>query len=328
MTLVSRSALLALLTLTTQGALAQSSPLGYQEKAAALKARLDLDESYNIPEIRRARAIEEIYSLVFERSVGAYFGPNSLVKKIVLEDMSSQRGLNEEQLAQAVALRGNTLFYPTHYDTTNLIASRLAGEAETLKNLRDLIQGLKAENPRLVINPESDHLTRSPNSNEGHLALLNSFDAVLTARADILAAVKRLRRFEIVDSRERYGSNGLFLNASEKSASLVVSREGRFNERPYLSAISLEMILDVGLVKGFSVKPAYFLESAVFDNGLAALLQVTSNPIILARLQRAGVRGFEIDDGYTHREELFKGGILAVGTTPEQIQEVIDLLFP
>jgi hypothetical protein len=328
MTFVSRTALLALLTLTTQGAMAQSSPLGYKEKAAALQARLDLDESYNIPEIRRARAIEEIYSLVFERQLGSYFGRNALVKKVVLEDMSSQRSLSPEQLALAVALRGNTLFYPTHYDATDLIASRLEGEATTLKNLADLVRGLKAENPRLVINSENDYLTHSPNSNEGRLALLNSFDAVLTARSDILAAVKRQRRFEIVDSRERYGSNGFFMDASQKSASLVVSREGRFNESPYFNAISLERILDVGLVKGFSVKPAYFLESKVFDNGLAALLQVTSDPTLVTRLQKAGVRGFEIDDAYSHREDLFRGGILAVGTTPEQIEEVIALLFP
>jgi hypothetical protein len=328
MTLVSRSALLTLIIVTTQGALAQSSPLGYKEKAAALEARLDLNQSYNIPEIRRARAIEEIYSLVFERQLGSYFGPSALVKKIVLEDMSSQRGLSAEQLALAVALRGNTLFYPTHYDTTDLIASRLDGEAETFKNLADLERGLKAEIPRLVIRSESDRFTQSPNSNESRLALLNSFDAVLTARADILAAIKRQRPFEIVDSRDLYGSSGFFVDASEKSASLVVSREGRFNENPYFNAISLEMILDVGLVKGFGVRPTYFLKSAVFENGLAALLQVTSDPALVTRLQRAGVHGFVIDDGYSNREELFKGGILAVGTTPEQIQEVIALLFP
>jgi hypothetical protein len=328
MKLVFRTALLTLLTLTSPFASAESSLLGYQEKAAALRARLDLDESYNIPEIRRARAIEEIYSLVFERSLGSYFGQSALVKKIVLEDMSSQRNLSNEQLALAVALRGNTLFFPTQYDATDLIASRLEGEAETLKNLADLVRGLKAENSRLVIRAENDYLTGSPNSNEGRLALLSSFDAVLTARADILAAVKRLRRFEIVDSRERYGSAGLFSDVSQKSASLVVSRQGRFNESPYLNAIALEMILDVGLLKGFEVKPAYFLDSTIFSNGLAALLQVTSDPSLVTRLQKAGVRGFEIDDAYSQREELFKGGILAVGTTPEQIQEVIALLFP
>ncbi|MEO5666431.1 MAG: hypothetical protein ABIR96_00080 [Bdellovibrionota bacterium] len=326
-----KSAFFAMATLA-----ALLSPLAsaetYQQQEAALRARVDLEVERFVPELVKAKAIEELYSLVFEKHVGEYFSKNNgLVRKIIIKDLRVGDPLSEDTATLATALHEHTLNYPRDYDASDLIASRLPEEASAYAELGNLARALKKESPSLRIRYQNNVVTDTPNSNQSRLELLRNLDAVLTARSDILSALQRTRSFEIFDTVDQYGNNGFFKNSDGRStASLVVGRSGYWGDGLYVNAISLETILDLGLIKGFDVKPAYFTQSGDFETGLMSLQNVLSdNNGELAKYLRAkGVTGFVIDPEYALNEELYSSGVLTVGTKTEEIRQVIELMFP
>jgi len=321
-----RSSLLALsLALSAHGANAS-----YKQKEAALRTRVDLEVERYVPELAKAQAIQELYSLVFEKGVGEHFAKsNGLVRQIRVKDHGHGRPITHEEARVATELQGHTLHYPAHFDASQLIADRLADEARTLRDLVSITRELKKETPSLKIVFETELGERLPNSNRSRLEFLNSFDAVLTARSDILSALKRYRSFEIIDRVAKFGEMGVFWHDSDHNvAQLVVGRSGFFNEHVYLDAIALEMLLDIGTIKRFDVKSSFFLSRTVFADALDSLLQVLSDASTARHLRAHGVAGFKINPDFAREEELFSDDTLSVGITPQEIRSVIDLLFP
>jgi len=321
---VSRSLLALTLVL---GTTAQALP-AYKEKEAAIAARVRLELGSRIPELVRIRAIEEIHSLIFDQGLGSFFGKDATVRRIVFEDTSYNSNMNAELAASITALRGHTLPYPSHYDASAIIASNLATEAQIQKDLSDLIRGLKEENSRLTIEFETDVITHAPNSNRTRLELLTNFDAVLTARADILSSVKSFRSFTIVDRLEIFGQNGFFRDNDNKSATLIVGRSARYGSELRMGLETLETVLDIGTEKRFNVKPSYFMDRKMFAEGAQALASVLADSSLVAHLRKNGVEGFEIDDRFESRDNLINNGTVSVGLTQEDITKVLNLLFP
>jgi hypothetical protein len=304
----------------------------YREKEAALTERIDLRVEDRVPEFDKARAIDQLYQLVFQSGLNSYFHKGSgLVRQILVEQIPLADRLTPEAAASVTSLRAHTLTYPAQYDASAIIAESLPHEAQTLRELQNKTQSLSSRISSLSIVSETDLIQRLPNANRTRLALLESFDTLISSNPSLLSALRSYTGFELVDGIQIYGHNELSLkqdSQGRRTARLVVGRAGAHRRDVFLGTLELKHVLEIGLLHGFGVRPYYFMNRQEYSEGLASLVQALNEPSVRNRLRRNGVASFEIDALFRRRGKLFENGRLVVGLTEEDTLQVIDLLFP
>jgi hypothetical protein len=311
-----------------------SQAQSYPQKLAALQERVNLDLGIFLPEIEKAAAVNQLYTLVFQSNANHYFDKKSgLVRAIVLREIFRKEPTADD-LSGVTRLQGHVLHYPTKFDATSIILSRLAEEAQIMNSIPGAVASLKRLVPNMQITFESDGAYAATNSNVSRLQLLNDLQTVLSSNPAVVNGIRSYKKFSVVDNTSSSITNSLLFwtdtygRTTDHYATLNVGRDGIYNKTPYFNATLLESVLKLAFIDGFGSKAGYFMKPAQFASSIAALNAYLLNSGKADQLQAGGVDGFEFEEGYEDRERLFQNGILTVGTTEEGIRRVVELFFP
>lgn len=301
----------------------------YTQKLEAVSNKVHLKVGPYISHIEKAEAISQIYEMIIESSSSHYFSKNNgLVQTIVLDRLGNPSDMSEESLSGHTRLRGNTLIYPTRHNLVEVIIQRLPEEQNILQQIPLALQEIKKLIPKIMVTFESeDVLYYSVNSNITRLQLLNHLIDIAEASPQLLSSLRSLDSFQVVDSVRDNKRAEIYFH-KKNVALLRMGRDSSFSKNLYANELTLQTMLNVFFESGLGIRSGYLMSTNHFASALAQLDNYLEISQSTSKLKANGVQSFEFDSYYEHRNELFKDGILYVGYKYEDMERVVNLLFP
>ncbi len=305
----------------------------YKEKLAQLEARIDLTFAPRMPELEKAKVVDQIHELVFDESITGYFDKKgSAVKTIEVKDMEAFH-LNDNDLDEVTSLVGHKLRWPAPHDVRELVRGKIIDEVLKIGDLRRLERDVKKDFSNLKFEKVNDY---DLPTNASATQTLWDFYSYATFNQDIKREMNKLEAIHLTNATNFIPQAGSvyqeFHDWEEprhrwKESFLYLGHERVFGGTPVITDDAMMKLLEITYLKKIGVSIGPWAKRAHFTAALPELDEVLSDPTILQKLRANHVWNIEIDPEYANKSELFKDHLLILGTTREEMLQVIDLLF-
>ena len=309
-----------------------ASAQSFNEKQAAIEERVNLQIDTYSPQLEVIRSVNQVYDIMFNSNLGSYFSKESgLVRTISLKNYRTFM-VEDSDLDGIVSLKMHTLDWPLQFDVRMLVSQKLASEKTIFNELRSIKSALTDEVPYADFEAPED--TFYVPSNVSALANFQNLRSTLASNSN---ARNRMRAYDSVivkNQTHTMGPGRIELThwtyedgETYSQAAIVLGHSGVLTNIPFFTPEALELSMKFAFNNDIGVLAGYWMKSDEFEAALQEFDILLSEDGILETLSQNNVHNVEFNPDYKHSDSLFQGNKLELGTTRDEMKEVIELLF-
>ncbi|MEN0059308.1 MAG: hypothetical protein AAGB31_10785, partial [Bdellovibrio sp.] len=220
-------------------------------------------------------------------------------------------------------VRNGTILYPLRLDISERVAGNLSYEEDLVAEVANLEKAIQQRLPQVTFVHESSVYRGYTSTNESYLQTLRIFDENVTAET-----LKDFAQVVVEDYSSSSLDTAVKVGLNVKKQRVMVLTVGRNNvvENYGFSAEQLDVLFDIAINKGLGVSGNRFMSDDQFDSALYEL-QAFLTAEKAAHLRSQGVNAVRLDPDFRYHSRLFEEGVLTLGTTQEEMTEIVDVLF-
>ncbi len=288
------------------------------DRLAKLEEIIIVESSPGLPFLKKHMGIIALYDLVFDPENTAYFGQDSIIRRVIIIEGLPGRDLPE---GFSINLQEHTLEYPYNRSIDQKIIEALPRFKSELKQIGNLIVDITGISPNIVFQREKDLLLGETLSNADYLGILQTLDEVLTN--PIYAAALSVYD-KIIFTESAYRTTGIHTYYQTTLEIISGDKEYEFHDCTFDTS-TLEKMLDIVAIQGFRGIDHYFYNTD-YKSVINELWEFLT-PMQVSFLQQNGVERFKLDQYYQSKPELFKNGELILGLTRLEMEEMVNIIF-
>lgn len=296
----------------------------HYQRLQDLRDVIDIKIETELYFVQKVQGVKALHHLVFSSGVQQFFGLGQMIEKVVIFNQFAL-GNDGDNIHMPL---GTTMMYQYDGQANAYITEQIPlffQEFEAINRRKDTIL---AELPQMQFDRHVTGLPYSlPDNNHNYLNTLRAWDS-FWQNSPLQPQIAAFDHIKLVDGYPLFSNQTLIQSWKVGNQSWLGIQMGRDWTRDTKDLLILHQLADIVIKKGFSKGVTYNSNFQIDQLG-AAVTTLTEflNEDKITFLQGQGVAGFSLTSDYRKNFALFYQGILSIGTTPQAIEQIIDLVF-